>query len=134
MKTLTNFILESDVNASAVEEYFGTLMQSVVECWKAHLMTESYAQHMALNEYYTQMPEKIDALIELYQGVNGKLKSFKNNILLDSYKNVIEYVDALHKFVHDRYDTFGKDSESQSALDDILTLIDSTLYKLKELK
>lgn len=133
MKNLTNFILEADTDATTPDEYFGTIMQSIVEVWKAHFMTSEYTAHMALDEYYKEMPEKADEAIEAFMSVNGKFKAFKNNILLDDFKSVVEYLDKLHEFVHAGYEQFTDESEIQSALDNVLEQIDSTLYKLKEL-
>ena len=55
-----------------IEQLFGTLQQSVVSTWRKHLRTAKYAKHMALNDFYEDMPEKVDALIEAWMGVNGK--------------------------------------------------------------
>ena len=55
-----------------IEQLFGTLQQSVVSTWRKHLRTAKYAKHIALNEFYEDMPEKVDALIEAWMGVNGK--------------------------------------------------------------
>ena len=62
------------MKANTIEEFFGTLQQSVVEEWRKHLKTSKYSKHMALDEFYTEMPEKVDKLIEDYQGINGKVE------------------------------------------------------------
>ena len=80
------------------------------------------------------MPEKADEAIEAFMSVNGKFKAFKNNILLDDFESVVEYLNKLHEFVYAGYEQFTDESEIQSALDNVLEQIDSTLYKLKELK
>ena len=122
---------ESDDEIS-IEEFCGTLMQSVVEMWKAHLMTDRYSDHMALDEYYKEMPEKIDSFIESFLSINGKINDYKNTLTFDS--NAIEYITELKSLVVDGRDKYASTTELESAIDDILSLIDSTLYKLKELK
>ena len=52
-----------------IEELFGTLQQSTVASWRKHLRTAKYSKHMALDEFYKEMPEKVDALIEAWMGM-----------------------------------------------------------------
>lgn len=115
-----------------IEELFGTLQQSFVETWRQHLKTPKYSNHKALNEFYDEIPELVDSLIEDYMGINGKVDKYKN-ILDDEYENEIEYLDALRGVCKEGRKLLD-DSELESDMDSILSLIDGTLYKLKELK
>lgn len=135
MLTFSKFIYEKSNDSDdeiSIEEFCGTLMQSVVEMWKAHLMTDRYSAHMALDEYYKEMPEKIDSFIESFLSINGKINDYKNTLEFNS--NAIEYITELKSLVVDGRDKYASTTELESAIDDILSLIDSTLYKLKELK
>lgn len=115
----------------SVEELFGTLQQSTVESWRKHLKTDKYSSHMALDEFYKEMPELVDTLIENYMGVYGKLDSYKN-VLTSDDMSTIDYLEQLKDMVASGRKLM-KESELKSDMDDILSLIDSTLYKLKEL-
>lgn len=115
----------------SIEELFGTLQQSTVESWRKHLKTDKYSSHMALDEFYKEMPELVDTLIENYMGIYGKLDSYKN-ILTSDNMDTIEYFKQLKDIVVSGQKLM-KESELKSDMDDILSLIDSTLYKLKEL-
>lgn len=115
-----------------IEEFFGTLLQSVTEAHKKHLMTGKYSDHIALNEFYDEMPDLVDDLIEHWQGENGKVENYKNVIDAD---DAVEYLESLLKFVKQgKKELFDDDSAIISDIDDIIGQIDSTLYKLKELK
>ena len=118
-----------------IEEYFGTLQQSFVEIWKNHLQTSKYRDHKALNEYYDEIVDKVDSLIEAYQGIYGKVGDFKNNLKTD-FDDPTPYLKELKKFTKEgRKELIDeKDTELWSTIDDILNLIDSTLYQLKEFK
>lgn len=117
----------------SIEELFGTLQQSVVSTWRKHLRTAKYSKHMALNDFYEDMPEKVDALIEAWMGVNGKkIKSF-DNILQSKNMNTLTYLKELRKVVKQGYALMNGEAELEAKLDDIVELIDSTLYKVKEL-
>ena len=117
-----------------INEYFGTLLQSVTEAHKKHLMTGKYSDHKALNEFYDEMPDLVDALIEHYQGENGKVENLKNVIDADG-KDAIAYLEELLEFTKKGKDElFDDKSAILSDIDDIIGQIDSTLYQLRELK
>ena len=119
--------------ANTVEELFGTLQQSVVESWRKHLKTSKYPAHMALNDFYDEMPDLVDQLIEDYMGViGGKVGDYKC-IFVAEDMDVYEYLKELRALVKDGVAKFLDESELKSDVDNILSLIDSTLYKLKEL-
>lgn len=117
-----------------IEELFGTLQQSVVGTWRKHLRTSKYSKHMALDEFYTEMPEKVDDLIEAWMGVNGRKPKQFDNILKSKNMNTLDYLKSLKKVVKDGYELMNGEKELEALLDDIAELIDSTLYKIKELK
>ena len=115
-----------------IGEFFGTLQQSVTATWRKHLQTGKYSKHMALDEYYTEMPEKVDALIEAWQSENDVVEDYTN--LLDAKEyDAIEYLTELKKIVKEGRSLLGS-SELESLCDDCLSQISSTLYKLKHLK
>jgi len=123
------------MKANTIEEFFGTLQQSTVEAWKKHLKTDKYSNHIALNDFYEDIVELVDTLIEDYMGIYGKIKNYKNLMTTDEM-SAIEYL----KELRDLCKTSSKelfdedDTELFSDIDEIVSLIDSTLYKLKELK
>ena len=121
------------MKANNIGELFGTLQQSVVAEWRKHLQTGKYSKHMALDEFYKDMPEAIDDLIEAYQGHNSvKVEDYKNIIDATEY-DALGYLEALHDMIHEsKYLLEG--SELLSLLDECLSIIDSTMYKLRELK
>jgi hypothetical protein len=122
-----------DIKANNIEEFFGTLQQSVVESWRKHLKTDKYSEHIALNEFYEEMPDLVDDLIEAWMGINGKVKTYKNNFT-EEKMGTIEYLETLKEFVKTGKEDFMEEDELESLCDDILSQIDSTLYKIKELK
>lgn len=118
---------------NSVEELFGTLQQAVIASWRKHLRTAKYSKHMALDEFYKEMPELVDNLIEAWMGVNGrKIKDFTNVIQSKNF-NTIKYLKELRSVVKSGYPLMNGEKNLEAALDDIMELIDSTLYKVKEL-
>lgn len=118
-----------------IEEFFGTLQQSIIDEWRKHLKTSKYSKHMALDEFYKEMPELVDTLIEDYMGhVGHKIEGYKN--ILDASKlNTLQYLEELHKICQQGYSLLPEDApELKSDLDAIKSKIDGTMYKVRELK
>ena len=116
-----------------IEELFGTLQQAVVGSWRKHLRTAKYGKHEALDEFYKDMPEKVDALIEAWMGANGKKIGNFENLLKSANYNTLSYLKELKKICKQGYDLLDENEELEGLLDDIVNLINSTLYKVKEL-
>ena len=116
-----------------IEELFGTLQMSTVATWRKHLRTAKYGKHEALDEFYKEMPEKVDALIEAWMGAHGKKVGSFQNILSSSNLNTLKYLQELKRVCKEGYSLMGDNDELKSLLDDIVNQINSTLYKVKEL-
>ena len=116
-----------------IEELFGTLQMSTVATWRKHLRTAKYGKHEALDEFYKEMPDKVDALIEAWMGAHGKKVGSFQNILSSSNLNTLKYLQELKRVCKEGYSLMGENDELKSLLDDIVNQINSTLYKVKEL-
>jgi hypothetical protein len=111
------------------------LFHSRTQAHVFHLQTPSFAAHKALNDYYDEIIELTDGLIESYQGKYGIIMNYTNFSLMQ-YQNieqVQEYFTALDTTIELlRQDT--SDSYLQNQIDGVIELVRSTLYKLKYLK
>lgn len=116
-----------------IEELFGTLQQAVVGSWRKHLRTAKYGKHVALNDFYEELPDLVDALIEGYMGATGKKIKGYDNIIQSKNMNTLTYLQELKKICKQGYDLLDENKELEGLLDDIVNLINSTLYKVKEL-
>lgn len=114
-----------------IGEFFGTLQDAVTAEWRKHLQTGKYSDHMALDDFYKDMPEKIDDLIEAWQADNDVVEDYKN--VLDEGLDALQYMEALKQHTLEGRKMMTS-PELESLCDDILSLIDSTIYKLKHLK
>jgi hypothetical protein len=100
-----------------------------------HLQTKSYAEHIALNDYYDCVFGLFDGLIESYQGKHGIISNYKCDGF-ENYKSGEQVINYLKKLDGD-IDTLRKsvkESYLQNQIDTIQELINSTLYKLRFLK
>lgn len=114
------------------------LQDSVLHSWKMHLKAKKYSVHIILEEYYNDAFDIIDDLIEHYQGI-CKCDIICDNIVIDMIKSDDPYIyftylkDYLLNFINDSNNFSEKTFEIKSDIDDLLRLIDSTLYKLGHL-
>ena len=115
-----------------IQEFFGTLQESVTAAWRKHLQTNKYSSHMALDEFYTEMPEKVDALIEAWQADHDIVEDYKCIINAEDH-DAVSYLQELKRITKEGRELMDS-SELESCCDDVLSQIDSTLYKLKHLK
>jgi uncharacterized protein YgfB (UPF0149 family) len=116
-----------------IEELFGTLQMSVVAGWRKHLKSAKYGKHIALQEFYEEMPDKVDALIEGWMGAHGKKVGAFQNVLTSSNMNTLKYLQELKRICKEGYLLLNDNEELKGLMDDIVNLINSTLYKVKEL-
>jgi hypothetical protein len=100
---------------------------------REHLRTKSYAQHMALGDFYEGVLGLTDSLAEAYQGRNGII----DIPLLDNEfpGPGIQSMQAQLAWIEKNRDAaVGKDERAlQNIVDEIVNLYLSTLYKLKHL-
>lgn len=110
---------------------FDNLLQSSVQVHIFHFQTKSYAQHMALGSFYEDIVDLTDDLIEQYQGKYGVINTY-NTITLVTTTDYINYFKTLRLLVEGtRYSELKKeDTHLQNIIDEIVSLIDKTLYKL----
>lgn len=119
-----------------VKDFFSFLIDVPSVAWRFHLSTDSYSEHMALDDFYEEMQELVDTLIETYQGKFEKF-SYIEPVEYEVGKDAVSFLDGLIDTIADfieKDETLTENGEMQSCIDDILSLTDSTLYKLKTLK
>lgn len=119
------------MKASSVNEFLGTLLQSVTDAHTMHLATKKFSTHKALNDYYDDAPDAVDELIEAMQGIDGEIELKSLTIPTD---DPIKYFEELRELAVSGKSEFIDDDEIASDCDNVISLIDQTLYKLKELK
>lgn len=126
---------QKDNSKKDFTEMMSLLLHSKTQAHTFHLQCKSYAEHMALNNYYDSIDDITDGLVESYQGKYSILKGYKSYPIED-YKDstaTINYFKELCDKVTDLR-TCCKDSYIQNQIDNVCELINSTLYKLRFLK
>lgn len=113
--------------------FFSELFAATTQTHMFHLMTNSYADHMALATFYDGMPDLIDSLAETYQAHYGLIKQYPTNISLTNNYDPIGYLTNLKEFIESNKEKVCTKSNFINQVDMVFDLIDSALYKLKNL-
>ena len=126
---------EKNKGEKKLVEIVSELFHSETQSHMFHLQTKSFAEHMALGTFYDEIVDLSDALIEDFQGQYGVLQKYES-FIIKSYvdKNTtLAYFDNLRSNVQKLRTTVSEDSNLQNQIDNIITLINSTVYKIKNL-
>lgn len=111
------------------EVYLGQFFNSRDIIHLAHLQTTSYAEHKALNSYYDGLLDLLDDMIESYFGCLGKRLNIK--IPSAEYINPETHLKQFKEYVKKHRGVLGMDrTDVQNILDEIIALINKTLYLL----
>ena len=111
-------------------EFILTLLHAATNTHILHWQTKSFAQHMALGEFYEAMPGLIDALVEATQGLTGEIIQFPADYYPPAENGLTE-LKELREYFEDNRNVMPVNSEIQNLLDNIGDQIDSTLYRLR---
>tara|TARA_R110000868_G_scaffold63178_6_gene190427 strand:- start:6784 stop:7164 length:381 start_codon:yes stop_codon:yes gene_type:complete len=113
-------------------DFFGKLFQIRDQIHLSHLATKSFAQHVALGEFYSNILELTDSLIESYQGKYGIINiTIQSSTKVDpivALKELAKLTDGGKAYIE------FKETWIQNQLDEISALTYQTLYKLENLK
>lgn len=127
-----NFFKQTeDESDQSMADLITSLMFSSMAMHIQHLRATKYSIHMALGAYYADVVGLIDALAESYQGKFGLISFAANSYSYDTDVAPIEYLTALEKKIAYLREQILSDSEIENEIDTIVSLINSTLYKLK---
>lgn len=101
---------------------------------KAHLKTTSYAEHMALDAFYKDIVEHADAIAEGVQGRTGKLITDYGTFKLPPETPILEHLTKARTWIDTNRNDVSDAREIQNDIDSLLSLFNSTIYKLTFLK
>ena len=112
--------------------FAATLLHSATNTHFFHWSTDSFSKHMALGEYYDEIVELTDSFVESYMGKYGKITQFPSTY--HQPKEPVSYLKSLQGFVAEARKDLPQDTELQNIIDEIADLINTTVYKLVNLK
>jgi pyruvate/oxaloacetate carboxyltransferase len=114
-----------------INEFISTLKQSFEQSVVWHHQTTSFSEHKALQNYYEEIIERLDGLIESIQGVYGRIDTYTLSNPVDWSEGVsTTYFKGLYGYVQEHRKMIYQETWVQNQIDNISELIASTLYQL----
>lgn len=132
-------ILENDIPKDKYSKFFSKLFESREMAHVFHLQVKgengSHALHKALEDYYEDIVELIDDVIEVFQGQYHIVENYQSIDTNKKNNNHIKYFEDIAQYIKTERKIFNQeDTHILSLIDDILCLVYKTLYKLKYTK
>lgn len=119
------------------------MKQTIAQLFKArdtahaiHLKTRSFAQHLALGDFYTEIVERADKLAETYIGCYGHLDALDNlsaepNVFTES--DAVSFIRSVAFWAEEQRAKLPQNSFITNQWDEFQALIYRTKYKLEKL-
>lgn len=117
--------VEATSPGSNIDKLIGICLMSSGFIHSKHFATKSYAHHKTYDDFYKEMPEKVDRFVETYLGTREYIEQLPN-ALPESAVELLQSIITLSEGVYEELS-----HAEQSLLDDIVSLCRQTLYLLK---
>lgn len=118
-------------------KFIGNLLHSATVTHIMHFQAQgegSYASHIALSTYYDEIVDLVDTLTETIQGCYTEIIVDYPTSYMAISNTPVEYMTTLKEYVAEARSSMPQVSNIQNEIDNIATLIDSTIYKLTFLR
>lgn len=132
LNIVKSVVSEAIENREVAAELFMRCRNASTMAHVAHLMTNSYAEHVALNDFYSGIVDLADSFAEAYNGKYGKIPSYPT--LVTDGKTGLDVVKGLRDWIDNNRSRCCSESSIQNIIDEIVDLCNSTIYKLENLK
>ena len=120
-------------NDNVVAVFVLLCLHAVTNAHINHWRTDSFAIHESLGNFYSELGEALDAFVEAYMGKYGQIKDYPEFYSLPN-KDALAELKMLCQTVYALREQMPDDSELENLLDNIESLIDTAMYKVKFLK
>lgn len=122
---------KNGMSNAIASEFFARARALATTTHFAHLSTDSYSEHVALNTFYEDIIEAVDKFCEAFIGAYGKFItlppiSADMQIAVDA---IIEFRD----WIAENRESITDDSSLQNIIDESVELCNTTIYKLQKL-
>ena len=118
-----------EVPQVTIGEFFLKLLHAATNGHILHLQTKSYSEHKALQKYYEGLPDLVDSIIEEWQGAYQIIVEYPTTYQAPNSDALTEVMDIRDFLVKNRA-IVGDYSSIQNSVDNLMSLLDSTVYRL----
>jgi hypothetical protein len=120
---------QMEVPTVTIGEFFLKLLHAATNGHILHLQTKSYSEHKALQKYYESLPDLVDSIIEEWQGAYQVIVEYPSTYAAPNPDALTEVMDIRDFLVKNRA-VVGDYSSIQNSVDNLMSLLDSTIYRL----
>lgn len=122
--------ITSESQRTSASQFIGTLMsvQQSAAITHRYQVDKKLSTHEALGDFYTELDPMIDELIETYQGY--KKEQVDLQVFAKTMLNPKDSIQQLYDFIASNRN-FCNESFIQNQIDNIVSLIAKTLFKLE---
>jgi hypothetical protein len=120
-------------NDNVVAVFVLLCLHAITNAHINHWRTDSFAIHQSLGNFYSELGDALDAFVEAYMGKYGQIKDYPEFYALPN-KDALAELKMLCKTIYALREKMPDDSELENLLDNIESLIDTAMYKVKFLK
>jgi len=113
-----------------IEELIVRMFKARNQAHMRHWSTDSYSEHKALGHYYDGIIDKLDEIVEVYQGGFGLVENLPDST--DDAKNLVQ--EEMLWLTKNREEIAKNIPALENLLDDLAGLHMKTLYKLENLR
>jgi hypothetical protein len=113
-----------------IEELIVRMFKARNQAHMRHWSTGSYSEHKALGHYYEGIIDKLDPIVEAYQGGFGLVENLPDSI--DDAKKLVQ--EEMLWLTKNREEIAKNIPALENLLDDLAGLHMKTLYKLENLR
>jgi len=118
-----------EIPTVTIGEFFLKLLHASTNGHILHLQTKSYSEHKALQKYYEGLPDLVDSIIEEWQGAYQKIVEYPAIYETPNPDGLTEVM-AVRDFLVKNRAVVGDYTSIQNSVDNLMSLFDSTIYKL----
>ena len=112
-------------------EFISVFRNSSPQVHIFHNQTKIYSEHIALGDYYDDVLDLIDRLVETYTALYGDITGYKSAPYKDytSKEDTLAYFKSLYAFIQKNRSCF-EDSFLQNIIDELSELVAQTIFRL----
>ena len=120
-------------NDNVVAVFVLLCLHAVTNAHINHWRTDSFSIHSALGDFYESLGEALDEFVEAYMGKYGQIQDYPKFYELPN-KDAYAELKMLCESIYALREQMPDDSELENLIDNIESLVDSAMYKVKFLK
>lgn len=108
--------------------FFGQIKKCITVAQLSHWATKSYPEHIALEKFYEEAADKLDEMVECYQG--WKKTRINIDVPACEYMNAVYLIDEASDLIDQYRSVFASNSVFLNLMDELQAIVYRIRYLL----